>query len=119
MKIGAYYGCLLLRPSKIMQMDNPENPKIIEDFIKAIGGEPVIYPYRNECCGGYVTLEDKKIAQKKSSAIMENAQSFGADLMVTACPLCQYNLTQNGGGSIPVKYFTELLSEALGVKEEN
>lgn len=118
-KIGAYYGCLLLRPSKIMQMDNPENPKIIEDFIKAIGGVPVIYPYRNECCGGYVTLEDKKIAQKKSSAIMENAQSFGADLMVTACPLCQYNLTQNGGGSIPVKYFTELLAEALGVKEEN
>ena len=100
-------------------MDNPENPKIIEDFIRAIGGEPVIYPYRNECCGGYVTLEDKNIAQKKSSAIMENAQSFGADLMVTACPLCQYNLTQNGGGNIPVKYFTELLAEALGVKEEN
>ena len=32
-KIGAYYGCLLLRPGKIMQMDNAENPKIIEDFI--------------------------------------------------------------------------------------
>ena len=35
-KIGAYYGCLLLRPGKVMEMDNPENPKILEDFIKAI-----------------------------------------------------------------------------------
>ncbi len=25
-KIAAYYGCLLLRPGKTMQMDNPENP---------------------------------------------------------------------------------------------
>ena len=54
-KIGAYYGCMLLRPSKEMQFDNPENPTIIEDFIKAIGGTPVIYPFRNECCGGYET----------------------------------------------------------------
>ena len=30
-KIGAYYGCLLLRPGKIMAFDNPENPTIIED----------------------------------------------------------------------------------------
>ena len=51
-KIAAYYGCLLLRPGKVMAMDNPENPRIIEDFIKAIGAEPVVYPYRNECCGG-------------------------------------------------------------------
>ena len=41
-----------LRPGKIMAFDDPENPKIMEDFIRAIGAEPVIYPYRNECCGG-------------------------------------------------------------------
>ena len=29
-KIGAYYGCLLLRPAKVLQLDDPENPKIIE-----------------------------------------------------------------------------------------
>ena len=53
-KIAAYYGCLLLRPSKVMAMDDAENPTIMEDFIKAIGATPVVYPYRNECCGGYV-----------------------------------------------------------------
>ncbi len=117
-KIAAYYGCLLLRPGKILSMDNPENPKIMEDFIRAIGGTPVIYPYRNECCGGYITLEDKKIANKKSNEIMKSASGFGADLLITACPLCLYNLNSCDEKETEVHYFTELLAEALGVKEE-
>ena len=69
-KIAAYYGCLLLRPSKVMQFDDPENPTIIEDFIKAIGATPVSYSMRNECCGGYVTMENKSLAQKNSNTIL-------------------------------------------------
>ncbi|MBQ8578687.1 MAG: CoB--CoM heterodisulfide reductase iron-sulfur subunit B family protein [Clostridia bacterium] len=116
-KIGAYYGCLLLRPSGVMAMDDPENPQILEDFIRAIGGEPVIYAMRNECCGGYMTLEDKALAAKKSTAVLDNASVNGADLLVTACPLCKYNLDKNGKNDLPVVYFTELLAEALGIKE--
>lgn len=58
-KIGAYYGCMLLRPSSILQFDDPENPTILEDFIRALGAEPVVYPYRNECCGGYISLKER------------------------------------------------------------
>jgi heterodisulfide reductase subunit B len=118
-KIGAYYGCLLLRPSNIMQMDNQENPKILEDFIRAIGGTPVIYAMRNECCGGYMTIEDKDLANKKSGAVLANASDAGAEILITACPLCLYNLNQNTDGhDIPVAYFTELLAEALGLEVE-
>ena len=117
-KIAAYYGCLLLRPGKVMAMDNPENPKIMEDFIKAIGATPVVYPYRNECCGGYITLEDKSLATKKSDKVLHSASVAGADLIITACPLCLYNLQKNGTEDLPVVYFTELLAEALGVKED-
>ena len=116
-KIAAYYGCLLLRPGKTMQMDNPENPKILEDFIRAIGATPVLYPMRNECCGGYIAMEDKNSARRRACAVSENAAGQGADLIVTACPLCKYNLEKNGS-PIPVVYFTELLAQALGVKEE-
>ncbi len=116
-KIAAYYGCLLLRPNKVMQMDDPENPSIIEDFIRAIGAEPVVYSLRNECCGGYIAMESPALAKKKSSSVVENAKSAGAEKMVTACPLCKYNLVKNGA-DIPVIYFTELLAEALGVKED-
>ena len=117
-KIGAYYGCLLLRPGKEMGFDNPENPTIIEDFIRAIGAEPVIYARRNECCGGYCTLENKDYAAKQVDKIMENAKAQGAQMFITACPLCMYNLKENATDGLEVKYFTELLAEALGVKED-
>ena len=117
-KIGAYYGCLLLRPSKIVQFDDPENPSIIEDFIKALGGTPVIYPYRNECCGGYVSLKESEMAGKMVDRIMDSAAGFGAEALITACPLCMYNLNKSeSANKLPVQYFTELLAEALGVKE--
>lgn len=115
-KIAAYYGCLLLRPSKTMQFDNPENPKILEDFIRAIGATPVLYPYRNECCGGYITMENKPLAQKKSTTVTESAMENGAECIITACPLCMYNLKKNSTAQLPVYYFTELLAEALGLK---
>ena len=118
-KIGAYYGCLLLRPGKILEFDNPENPSIIEEFIRAIGGEPVIYPYRNECCGGYISLKEKEMSKNMCSKIMESAEGFGAEMLITACPLCLYNLNHSDAqNKLPVYYFTELLAEALGVKEE-
>ena len=116
-KIAAYYGCLLLRPSGTMKMDDPENPSILEDFIKAIGGTPVVSPLRNECCGAYMTLSDRDIARDHSERIVNSCAKKGANLIITACPLCMYNLKNNGGeGKLPVKYFTEILAEALGVK---
>ena len=115
-KIAAYYGCLLLRPSKVMRMDDPENPTILEDFIRAIGAEPVVWARRNECCGGYIAIENREEAAARSTSVMANAATKGADTVITACPLCLYNLTKNGKSEIPVVYFTELLAEALGVK---
>ncbi len=114
-KIGAYYGCLLLRPGKVMAFDDPENPSIIEDFITAIGGEAVKYPFRNECCGAYVSFKNENLPKERSAAIIKSASLNGAEMLVTACPLCLYNLQKNG--NMPVVYFTELLAEALGVKE--
>ena len=118
-KIGAYYGCLLLRPAGVMQFDDPENPKIIEDFIKAIGATPVIYAQRNECCGAYAMFEDSSIPKNRAKAIISNAEDFGAELLVTSCPFCRYNLIKNRkGSSVDVIYFSELLAEALGIKAE-
>lgn len=130
-KIGAYYGCLLLRPAGILAFDDPENPRIMEDFIRALGASPVIYPYRNECCGGYISLKEKDLSGAMTDRIMESAAYMGAEELITACPLCRYNLMHRGGGrscglpdgkaekpTLPVRYFTEVLAEALGVKEQ-
>lgn len=115
-KVAAYYGCLLLRPSSVLAFDDPENPTIIEDFIAAIGADPVTYALRNECCGGYAAIEKKEIAKKRGSAVLENAAACGAETVITACPLCLYNLNKNAAAAgVEVKYFTELLAEALGL----
>lgn len=117
-KVGAYYGCLLLRPGSVMQFDDPENPQIIEDFIKAIGATPVIYAQRNECCGAYTVFENPSIPEKRAQAILGNAEDFGAEMLVTSCPLCRYNLIKNRKDSnLDVIYFSELLAEALGIKD--
>lgn len=117
-KIGAYYGCLLLRPNKEMRFDNPENPTIMEDFIRAIGAEPVIYSYRNECCGGYVVVESQEETEKMCGKVLNSAAKKGAEAVVAACPLCRYNLEENNADTgVSVYYFTELLAEALGLKE--
>ena len=116
-KIAAYYGCLLLRPNSVMRMDDPENPTIMEDLIRALGAEAIVYARRNECCGGYISVENPDTAKKNSNAIIENAKAAGAEIIITACPLCKYNLVKSGA-DIPVVYFTELLAEALGVKED-
>ncbi len=119
MQIGAYYGCLLLRPGKDMELDDPENPHILEDFIRALGGEPVYYAQRNECCGGYQTLENPNQAVRRASIVAENARACGAEILVTACPLCQYNLAKNAVRPVKTLYFTELLAQALDIGEEN
>ena len=56
-----------------MAFDDPENPRIMEDFIRALGAEPVIYPYRNECCGGYISLKEKEMSQNMCEKIEESA----------------------------------------------
>ena len=116
-KVAPYYGCLLLRPGSVMKMDDPENPTIMENFIKALGAEAVVYAKRNECCGGYVSFESPELAKKNSCSVVNNAKAQGAEMIITACPLCKYNLEKNGA-DIPVVYLTEILAEALGVKED-
>lgn len=118
-KIAAYYGCLLLRPSEIMQFDNPQNPSILEDFLTALGATPIKYPYRTECCGGYLAVSNQEAVTEMTSNIIRSAASYEAEEIVTACPLCKYNLEKNSNDkkSLSIRYFTELLAEALGVKE--
>ena len=116
-KTGAYYGCLLLRPGKVMAFDDPENPRILEDLLTALGADAVVWPCRNECCSGYVALEDDEAAKAQSRAVLEDAAAHGIETLVTACPLCLYNL-KRVESPVKVVYFTELLAEALGIGEE-
>ena len=122
LKIACYYGCLLLRPVKEIGLDVMENPTIFEDFIRALGGEPVEFPYKVECCGAFQVVHSMDTTTRCSRDILRSAKNSGADVVITTCPLCQFNLDDRqpeiqksdvGFVSIPVVYFTQLLALAL------
>lgn len=122
-KTAAYYGCMLLRPFEDMGIDNAEKPTVFEDLLKAIGAEPVDFPNKIECCGAHLSMNNEAIVEKLSGNVMTSAVGSGAELIVTSCPLCQYNLEKSqakvasntsGYRPVPVVYFTQVLGLALG-----
>jgi heterodisulfide reductase subunit B len=127
LRAAPYYGCLLLRPYDEIQLDDPEAPTILHDLLRALGTEPVDFSYNIECCGSYITVKEPKISETMSQDIVASAREHGAEVIVTACPLCQFNLdypqreTEFGrsGEEIPVVYFTQLMAVALGLPEED
>ncbi len=126
LKAAPYYGCLLLRPYDEIGLDNPEDPRILHDLLRALGAEPVDFPFNIECCGSYLMVKDPDVPESLSTEIVASAREHGADVVVTACPLCQFNLDypqretvgSRAGSRIPVVYFTQLMAVALGLPEE-
>ncbi len=127
LRVAPYYGCLLLRPYDEIGLDDPEDPSILHDLVRALGAEPVDFPYSIECCGSYLTVKDPQVSETLSKDIVTSARGCGAQAIITACPLCQFNLdypqreTEAGraGNEIPVLYFTQLMAVALGLPEED
>lgn len=126
LRVAPYYGCLLLRPYEEIGLDDPENPVIMHNLVRALGAEPVDFPYNIECCGSYLTIKEPQVPEKISKNIVASAREHGAQVIVTACPLCQFNLdypqreTEAGqtGNEIPILYFTQLMAIALGLPED-
>jgi len=118
-RVAAYYGCLLLRPADEMGFDNPERPQIMEDFLQALGADVVKYRFGNKCCGSYLAVADEQVMEDASKTIVEMALEAGAEELITACPLCRYNLEKTPEvkeGKIKVSYFSELLAETLNLE---
>lgn len=118
--IAVYYGCALVRPKSIA-IDNAEKPFIAEKIVEAIGAEPIDYPLKTECCGSYQVLVDKDIVYRSSGRILESIPRE-ADLVVTTCPLCYYNLKETASyyekklKRVRIAYISDVLAYALGLE---
>lgn len=123
LKVAAYYGCYYVKPPKVAHVDDPERPHLIDDIMGALGAEVVEWPYKTECCGASLQFVDLNTTLKMTGKVLEMATKSGADIIVTACPLCQMNLDMHQGHvnkhlgtqlNIPVAYFTQLMGYAMG-----
>ena len=126
LRAAPYYGCLLLRPQAEIGLDNPEDPTILHDCLEALGCQAVEFPYQSECCGSFLAAQQPDLADQLSREILASARRAGAQAVVTACPLCQYNLDyqqrkdarSSEGQPLPVLYFTQLMAAALGLERD-
>ena len=125
LRVAPYYGCLLLRPFQEIGLDDPEEPKILDDLLASLGCEVIGFSHKSECCGSYLAMSASEVTRELSYAILRSSLASGAQALVTSCPLCQFNLdyqqgemaaNYSGFAQIPVLYFTQLLGMALGIE---
>ena len=124
LKVAAYYGCQLVRPDRNDGFD-PEDPRYFEDLLKAIGAEAVDFPQRLHCCGASLMVANRRAALAMVRDLLRSAVQAKADVIATACPLCQLNLecyqqdvNREFGTTykVPVLYFTQLMGLAMGIE---
>ena len=97
LRVAPYYGCLLLRPQDEIGLDDPDEPTILHDLLNSLGCEVVDFAHKAECCGSYLTVSAADAAEELAYAILHSAIEGGAELVVTSCPLCQFNLDYRQG----------------------
>lgn len=122
LRLAPYYGCLLLRPQAEMELDDPEAPSLLHDLLHALGADPVGFPRQAECCGSTLLVSAPEANQRLSAAVIDSARSAGAAIVITACPLCKFNLERAQEGrpqaeQLPVAYFTQAMAAAFGLPE--
>ncbi len=125
LKVACYYGCLFVKPPKVVNfVDDPENPQAMDNIMRALGAEPLPWPYKTECCGASLGMTKEEACTKLCNDILKVAKDSGADCIVAACPLCQQNLdmrqisVEKKYGTqyrMPIPFFTQLIGLALGL----
>ena len=126
LKIAPFYGCQILRPSKLMGFEDPDKPSSLERIIEACGGEAIDYPAKIKCCGFPIIQAREDTALAELIQPIEQAMEAGADAMVTPCPLCHLSLDawqsklkkQTGKDfAMPILHLSQLVGVAAGLTD--
>jgi heterodisulfide reductase subunit B2 len=120
LKVVCYYGCLMTRPPQVTGVIHYENPTEMDELMTALGAEVLDWSYKTTCCGAALSLSRPDIVLNLSGDLIQHARQSGADVIAVACPLCHTNLDARQfqmklGDPMPVLYFTQLMSLALGL----
>ncbi len=123
LRVACYYGCLATRIPRVVGFDDRENPTLMERLVMAVGATALDWPAKTSCCGASFSVIDETIALKMCSQILEMVRRCQADVLVTSCPFCQYNLDWAqwtlSQPKIPVLFITQLVGLALGGSERD
>lgn len=124
LRVAPYYGCLIVRPANLESFDNAEYPTSLDSLMTKLGAEVVDFPLKAHCCGGHMTQISEDVAFNLIYRLLKNAADYNADVIVTVCPMCQFNLdayqddlNKRFGTEfhIPILYFTQMIGLALEI----
>lgn len=126
LRVACYYGCLITRPPAVTGAQRPEDPMEMDRLIAALGGVPVAWSYKTECCGAGHAVVRPELVVELTGRILRDAQGCGAEALAVACPLCHHNLDARqpdaaraaGLPPMPVFFFTQLMAVAFGLAPE-
>ena len=118
-KVACHTGCHMLRSP----MHPRDRIKILEDLAVATGLEVATYGREMDCCGFPASIADEAMAMKFVIAPkLDAVQKSGAEMMLTGCPTCLYQLEANQANAkkagfemeIPVFHILELMALSFG-----
>ena len=127
LKVACYYGCLNTRVPRMKPFDNIDYPMSMDKIVTALGGEPIDWSYKTECCGASLFISSEETSAKLVSKILKNAIACKADCIAVSCPLCHSNLDTkqkafreqfNISQPMPTLFITQLMGLAFGYNEE-
>jgi len=127
LKLASQYGCHSIRPSALGRIDDPENPKKLDELIELLGSKSVDYPEKLDCCGALLLWSHPDTALTFTGLKLKAVQDHGFDGLVVSCPACHmmFDARQRAAGAtvgsklnLPVLYYTQLLGVAMGIDEE-
>ncbi len=122
--VACYYGCLLVRPQKVMKVDRFEDPMTMDVIMQKLGARAIDWPFKTECCGAGFSVSKTEIVGELSGKILRSAVDRGAKAIVVACPMCHSNLDMRRPAiesylkrkiDIPVIYITQAIALAMGL----
>ena len=120
--VAAYYGPNI-QQAGACGGDDVHDPDYLEQVIDTIGGKPVQWEGRTQSVGVPGLLSEEPTVLRQAAAVLHEAKSEGAELIVSACNLSHSVLDIYQGKAsrstglatnIPVIHLTEMLSFSMG-----
>ena len=124
---AVHVGCHILRPSKLLNVDDAQRPTLLHQLVRALGAKTVAFQDEMDCCGYGTRPADRELSLQMTAIKLDNMKRAGAEALVVICPACtlQFDLMQRlalrnaeDKTPLPVFYYPELLNLAIGTPPE-
>lgn len=127
LNIATHYGCHALRPSDIMEFDDPVSPSLFDNLVTVTGAKSIDWSSKLDCCGAPALGINNNLSYDLTQKKLANAKTAGANFICVACPWCymQFDKIQdqiiskrNQDFKLPPILYPQLLGLRLGIDKK-